>query len=71
MRDTAVLPRVATREMRGKWEETGRPDANARALQEASKILIGDNPAVFSSEADQKIRERFTGLIAGDAQWTA
>jgi trimethylamine--corrinoid protein Co-methyltransferase len=71
MRDTAVTPRVATREMRGKWEETGRPDASTNALKEASRILTRDNPAVFSSEADQKIRERFTGLIPGDAQWTA
>lgn len=71
MRDTAVIPRVATREMRGKWEETGRPDASTNALKEASRILARDNPAVFSSEADQKIRERFTGLIPGDAQWTA
>ena len=71
MRDTAVIPRVATREMRGKWEETGRPDASTNALKEASRILARDNPAVFSSEVDQKIRERFTGLIPGDAQWTA
>ncbi len=70
MRDTAVMPRIATREMRGKWEETGRPDANTRALQEASRILTRDNPAVFSSEVDKQIRERFTGLIAGDAKWT-
>ena len=71
MRDTAVIPRVATREMRGTWEETGRPDASTNALKEASRILVRDNPAVFSSEVDQKIRERFTGLISGDAQWTA
>ena len=71
MRDTAVIPRVATREMRGTWEETGRPDASTNALKEASRILARDNPAVFSSEVDQKIRERFTGLIPGDAQWTA
>jgi trimethylamine--corrinoid protein Co-methyltransferase len=67
--DTALMPRVATREMRGKWEDSGRPDANAKALQEASRILKGDNPAVFSAEVDQKIRKRFKDLVAGDAKW--
>jgi len=69
MRDTAVIPMVATREMRAQWEEAGRPDANSRALQEAAKILKRDNPAVFSPEIDHKIRERFSGLVAGDAKW--
>jgi trimethylamine--corrinoid protein Co-methyltransferase len=69
MRDTAVIPRIATREMRGQWEETGRPDAGTRALQEAAKILNRDNPAVFSTEVDKKIRERFSDLVPGDAKW--
>ncbi len=67
--DTALMPRVATRAMRGKWEDSGRLDANAIALQEASRILERDNPAVFSAEVDQKIRERFKDLVAGDAKW--
>jgi trimethylamine--corrinoid protein Co-methyltransferase len=66
---TAVMPRVATREMRDIWEETGRSDANARALQEAARILTKDNPAVFAPEVDNKIRERFSDIVAGDAKW--
>jgi trimethylamine--corrinoid protein Co-methyltransferase len=69
MRDTAVIPTVATREMRGQWQEDGQPDAGTRALQEAARILRQDNPAAFSAEMDQKIRQRFSGLVAGDAQW--
>jgi len=69
MRATAMMPTVATRQMRGKWAETGRLDAHARALQEASRILTRDNPAVFSCEVDAKIRRRFTDLVAGDAKW--
>jgi len=71
MRDTAVIPTVATREMRGKWEEAGRPDATVRAMEVASAILTKDNRAVFSRGLDQKIRARFSDLIAGDAKWTA
>jgi trimethylamine--corrinoid protein Co-methyltransferase len=69
VRDTAVMPRVATREMRDSWEETARPDANARALQEAARILTKENPVVFSAEVDARIRKRFSDLVAGDAKW--
>ena len=69
VRGTAVIPRVATREMRGQWEDAGQPDAGTTALEEASKILAQDNPAVFSAEVDTKIRARFSDLVAGDAKW--
>lgn len=69
MHDTAMIPRVATREMRAKWEEAGRTSAGIRALNEATRILSRDNPAVFSSELDQKLRVRFRDLVPGDAEW--
>ena len=69
MHAAAVIPAVATREMRAKWEETGRCDANTRALQEVARVLRLDNPAVFSADVDQKIRQRFRDLVPGDAKW--
>ncbi len=66
-RTTAMMPTVATRQMRGKWEETGRCDAATRALQEAARILTRDNPAVFSPAVDTRIRQRFRDLVPGDA----
>lgn len=69
MRTEAVLPQIATRDMRGTWEEMGKPDAHARALAEAKRILTHDNPSVFSSEVDAKIRERFKDLVEGNARW--
>ena len=69
MRAAAMMPAVATREMRGKWEATGRCDANTRALKEVSRILARDNPVVFSAEVDAKIRQRFRDLVPGDAMW--
>lgn len=69
MRDTALMPNIATREMRSNWEEGGRLNANTRALQEASKILTRDNPAKFSDEVDSRIRKRSKGLVNGDTQW--
>lgn len=69
MRNAALTPGVATRQMRGQWEDGGRPDANTTALQHAARILSRDNPAVFSADVDRKIRERFRDLVAGDARW--
>jgi trimethylamine--corrinoid protein Co-methyltransferase len=65
----AILPKVASREMRGRWEDEGRPDADARALQEAKRILSKENQARFPAELDKVVRSHFTGLVPGDAHW--
>ena len=70
MRDTALMPNIATRDMRANWEEAGRLNADTRSLQEASKLLTRNNPAKFSDEVDNRIRKRFKGLVNGDAQWS-
>ena len=57
MKTTAVLPRLANREMRGQWEEAGRPDINSRALAEARRILAEPNPAVWDAPLDAAIRD--------------
>jgi trimethylamine--corrinoid protein Co-methyltransferase len=69
MRTTAVLPKIAVRDMPGIWREKGSLDAQARALNEAGKILSGDNAAVFSEEVDSKIRSRFKDLVVGNIRW--
>lgn len=69
MRSTAFFPDVATREMRALWEEKGKHDAGARALNRARNILTKDNPAVFSEDVDAEIRARFKGLVEGKAGW--
>jgi trimethylamine--corrinoid protein Co-methyltransferase len=67
MKTTAVLPRLADRQMRGLWDAAGRPDIQARALAEARRILAAPNPAVWDAALDAAIRERFPGIVAGDA----
>ena len=67
MRTIAILPELADRGIRTLWEESGRPDTQARALNKARKILTRDNPSVFSKEVDDKIHKRFKGLVAGGA----
>ena len=68
MRETALLTSVSNRDMRSTWEAAGSPDINQQALDKARTILESDNPAGFSLDVDKKIRERFAGLVAGDAK---
>jgi len=64
MRTTAYLPKVATRDMKERWEEEGRIEIGSRALREARLILARDNPAAFDAELDRRILSRFNGLEA-------
>ncbi len=67
MKTTAVLPKLAARDMRAQWEDAGRPDIHQRAVTEARRILSQPNPAVWDVELERRIRDRFPGLVAGDA----
>jgi len=68
MKTTAVLPRLANRDMRAQWEEAGRPSIHERAMDEARRILAQPNGAVWDAALDTAIRQRFPGLVAGDAK---
>lgn len=67
MKTTAVLPKLAERQMRQQWEDAGRQDIHARAMSEARRILAEPNPAVWDDVLDAAIRDQFSGLVAGDA----
>jgi trimethylamine---corrinoid protein Co-methyltransferase len=67
MRTTAVLPKLADREMRPQWEDGGRPDIHSRALAEARRILSEPSAAVWDDALDATIRAHFPGLVDGDA----
>jgi len=67
MKSAAYLPYVADREARQQWLEKGALDSQAHAMRRVKDILTRDNPAVFSSEVDARLRAEFAGLVAGDA----
>jgi len=69
MRGVAFYPKVACREMRAQWLQSGQLNARDRALEEANKILSQPNPARFSDELDAKVRAHFPNLVKGDAIW--
>ena len=67
MRTTMNLTDIADRDPRQQWSEGGASDAQARALQRVKEILTRDNPAVFSSEVDSRLRGEFIGMVNGDS----
>ena len=62
MRTAAYLPKVAQREMREKWKDSGEREIGSRALEEARRIIAAGNPAHFDEEVEKKVLVRFPGL---------
>jgi len=67
IRETALLPSIADRSPRPRWQAQGALDAHGRAMVQVRDILTRDNPAVFSPEVDARIRAEFAGLASGEA----
>jgi trimethylamine---corrinoid protein Co-methyltransferase len=67
MKTAGLLTRIADRDPRTVWEARGALDSHARGLQRARQIFSRPNPAVFSTELDDRIRVVFPGLVSGDA----
>lgn len=68
MRKVAFYPKVATREMRKKWEAS-RSTAEERAFEQVNKIFENSIQKTFPAEIDEKIRNNFPGLVKGDMVW--
>ena len=67
MRTATLLPQIADRNPRMRWEEEGALDAHARAMRKAREILARENPAVLPPEVESRIRAEFPDLVAGDS----
>lgn len=65
MRATGLLPDIADRDPRALWLERGGLDSQSRAMGRVRDLLTRDNPAGFSPEVDARIRQAFSGLVAG------
>ena len=66
MTSTALMPDVADRDTRQIWTENGALDTSSRALQKAREILAEDRKTLFSPEVEERIRNQFKGMVAGD-----
>jgi trimethylamine--corrinoid protein Co-methyltransferase len=68
MKTTALLPNLADRDPRDKWEGKGAFDTQARAMQKVREILQRKNTAAFSAEVDAHIRDQFKNLVPGNLE---
>ena len=68
MKTTALLPTLADRDSRDKWESKGALDTQARAMQQVAEILRRKNSAVFAPDVDARVRAQFEGLVPGNLE---
>jgi trimethylamine--corrinoid protein Co-methyltransferase len=68
MKTTGLLPNLADRDSRDKWESKGALDTQARAMNQARGILQRKNSAIFSPEVDERIRAQFKGMVSGNLE---
>ena len=50
MHYTAMIPKIAIREMPTRWEKRGSPDINTRALEEVTKIYLTTKDSKFTKK---------------------
>lgn len=74
MHTATLMPELADRNLREKWELDGSSTIHQRALNKALSVLSKPNPFAFDAETDARVRAGFDGLVTGDAQiqegWT-
>jgi hypothetical protein len=67
MHTATLMPELADRNLREKWELEGSSTIHQRAVNKVLEILSKPNPAVFSAEIDAQIHAEFPGLVKGDS----
>jgi len=68
MKTEAVMTKMADRDARTIWERKGATDIQAKAMKRAKEIITSNTEPLIPPELDEKIRTRFSGLIAGKLQ---
>ena len=75
MKETCLLPDLANRDIREKWNLFGQRTIHQRALDKVQGILTKPNQHALPAETDALIRAEFGDLVAGDSVppegWTA
>lgn len=68
MKETMLIPDIADRDPRNRWEKFGALDAQARALKRVHALFSHDHPSLLDADADARIRAVFATLPRGDCQ---
>ncbi len=75
MKETCLLPDLANRDIREKWNLFGNRTIHQRALDKVRGILTQPNQNALPAEIDALVRAEFDDLVAGDSRppegWSA
>ncbi len=67
MHSAVLMPELADRNLREKWELEGASTIHQRAMNKVHSILSRPNPAVLDPEIDAQIHAEFPGLVSADS----
>ncbi|MCC7161469.1 MAG: trimethylamine methyltransferase family protein [Anaerolineae bacterium] len=68
MKETMLIPEVADRDPRNRWEKMGALDAQGHALKRVRELFARDHSALLEAEAEARIRAAFPELPAGECR---
>lgn len=66
MKETMLIPEIADRDPRQRWEKMGGLDAQGRALKRVRELFARDHASLLDADADVRIREAFLNLPRGE-----
>ncbi len=68
MRSEALLTRLSDRDTRETWEKKGALDTHSHAMQRVRDILADATSSLLSVEQENRIRQQFKDIIAGNLE---
>lgn len=67
MNTATFMPELADRKLREQWEAEGSSTIHQRAMNKALEILSTPNSLAIDPDVDDRIRDEFDGLVAGNS----
>lgn len=68
MKETMLIPEIADRDPRQRWEKMGALDAQGRALKRVRELFAADHASLLDADADARIRAAFPNLPDGECK---
>ena len=68
MKETMLIPEIADRDPRQRWEKLGGQDAQSRALTLVRELFATDHASLLDANADARIRAVFANLPTGECK---
>lgn len=68
MKETMLIPEVADRDPRSRWEKMGALDAQGHALKRVRDLFARDHASLLDADAETRIRAVFAELPSGECK---